>query len=109
MQTGGFQMIEIKRNMITVKDEEYSELPSELVQELKGHAPIKLMSSIQVADALDKTRQWVDWAIKKYPEEFPKPLLEVNRYKGWLATDIIHFRDNVLSTLSPETKTNKNG
>lgn len=91
-------MIETKQEQIEVNGELYSVLPPELVAELKKHAPIKLMSSIKVAEAFSKTRQWVDWAIKKYENEFPKPI-EVNRYKGWLATDIIHFRDKVLPEL----------
>ncbi|MGV7002536.1 hypothetical protein ACWA2C_28265 [Priestia megaterium] len=91
-------MNETKQDQIEVNNELYSVLPEELVEALRKHAPIKLMSSIKVAEAFGKTRQWVDWAIKKYEDQFPKPI-EVNRYKGWLATDILHFRDKVLPEL----------
>lgn len=105
MQIGGIRMIKTDREQVELAGELYNVLPLELVEELKKHAPIKLMSSIKVAETMGRTRQWVDWAIKKYPDQFPKPVLEVNRFKGWLATDIIDFRDNILPTLP--TSSNK--
>jgi len=70
---------------------EYTKLPEDIIKALKEIGPIKLMSSIDVGKRLERTRQWVDWAIVNHPD-FPKQLAIVNRYKGWLESDIDAFK-----------------
>lgn len=76
---------------MTKPKKEYTKLPADIVVVLKEIGPIKLMSSIEVADRLERTRQWVDWAIVNHPD-FPKHLTITNRYKGWLESDIDAFK-----------------
>lgn len=66
------------------------DMRNEANKEEKG--ALVLMSSINVADYLGKTRQWVDWAIVNL-KGFPKPIVEVNRYKGWLRNEILDFKE----------------
>lgn len=72
------------------------DMRNEANKEEKG--ALVLMSSINVADYLGKTRQWVDWAILNL-KDFPKPIVEVNRYKGWLRNEILDFEEEYASLL----------
>lgn len=55
---------------------------------------VKLKSSLQVAEELGKSRQWIDWAIKNYAL-FPKPFATIDRYKGWTDEQIKNFNKGV--------------
>lgn len=100
-------MSETKRELIEVNEKLYSELPEELVKALKEHAPIKLMSSTEVGAALGRSRQWLEWAMKKYPDVIPQPIVDTKNAKSWLATDIIKFKKEGFLTISPEQTTKK--
>lgn len=105
MQIGGFIVVKKDFNI-----ENYTEVNPQLFKELKNEAEkqengrIVLMSSISVADYFDNTRQWVDWALKNI-EEFPKPVVEINRYKGWLRNEIVDFKEGYGELL--ESRSNK--
>lgn len=58
-----------------------------------------LMSSINVADYFEKSRQWVDWALINL-KDFPQPIVEVNRYKGWLRNEVVEFKEEYASLLN---------
>ena len=76
---------------MNAQETEYTKLPEDIIKILKEIGPIKLMSSIDVAKRLERTRQWVDWAILNH-QDFPKQIVIVNRYKGWLESDIDTFK-----------------
>lgn len=90
--------------------ENYTEVSSKLFKDMKNEAEkqetetIVLMSSINVADYFNNTRQWVNWALDNI-EEFPKPVVEINRYKGWLRNEIVEFKQGYGELL--ESRNNK--
>lgn len=52
---------------------------------------IQLMSSLEVAEALDMTRQGVEWVLKN-DKRFPEPFAIINRYKGWTDEQIERYK-----------------
>ena len=100
-------MSETKSKLIEVNGKFYSELPEELAKALKEHGPVKLMSSTEVGEALGRSRQWLEWAMKKYPNVIPQPVGDTKNSKGWLATDIIKFKNEGFLTITSEQTTKK--
>ncbi|MET3689825.1 putative DNA-binding transcriptional regulator AlpA [Priestia megaterium] len=61
---------------------------------MKKKEPIQLLSTIQVAEKLGKTKQWVHWAMENI-ESFPAPHAVINRYAGWKREEVLSFKETL--------------
>lgn len=68
----------------------------------KTKTPMQLLSTVQVAEEVGKTKQWVHWAVKNI-KEFPEPHAYTNKYPGWDPEAIQKFKDKMQDG-SGETK-----
>lgn len=54
----------------------------------------ELLSTVDLAEALDTNKQWVHWAIENR-DDFPKPFARISKYIGWKQEDIEKFKKTI--------------